>query len=213
MFGKKKKRLEISAPSNFEHRVHTGFDPREQKFTGLPQQWQSLLADTANRPKPMVDPSYITPIQLAPMKVECEWKEANKPEHWGKITIFSPFLHLYDCHSSFLSLFVHFGFLPNPHSLCLHSLIYVLIHSFRMIPALFWNSYFCFSICVFLRYLLSFTSVSLVAHHSTLLHSVVCFLKQNFKFSSAIWSLYIKNCPSILNYNHIIVYNTALNLH
>lgn len=71
MFGKKKKRLEISAPSNFEHRVHTGFDPREQKFTGLPQQWQSLLADTANRPKPMVDPSYITPIQLAPMKVEC----------------------------------------------------------------------------------------------------------------------------------------------
>lgn len=72
MFGKKKKRLEISAPSNFEHRVHTGFDPREQKFTGLPQQWQSLLADTANRPKPMVDPSYITPIQLAPMKVDLE---------------------------------------------------------------------------------------------------------------------------------------------
>lgn len=73
MFGKKKKRLEISAPSNFEHRVHTGFDAREQKFTGLPQQWQSLLADTANRPKPMVDPSYITPIQLAPMKVEYRW--------------------------------------------------------------------------------------------------------------------------------------------
>ncbi|XP_016104865.1 serine/threonine-protein kinase PAK 5 isoform X2 [Sinocyclocheilus grahami] len=63
MFGKKKKRLEISAPSNFEHRVHTGFDPHEQKFTGLPQQWQSLLADTANRPKPMVDPSYITPMK------------------------------------------------------------------------------------------------------------------------------------------------------
>ncbi|CAL8394559.1 unnamed protein product [Arctogadus glacialis] len=73
MFGKKKKRLEISAPSNFEHRVHTGFDAREQKFTGLPQQWQSLLADTANRPKPMVDPSYITPIQLAPMKRMLPW--------------------------------------------------------------------------------------------------------------------------------------------
>lgn len=71
MFGKKKKRLEISGPSNFEHRVHTGFDHREQKFTGLPQQWHSLLADTANRPKPMVDPSCITPIQLAPMKVLC----------------------------------------------------------------------------------------------------------------------------------------------
>ncbi|EHB06376.1 Serine/threonine-protein kinase PAK 7 [Heterocephalus glaber] len=68
MFGKKKKKIEISGPSNFEHRVHTGFDPQEQKFTGLPQQWHSLLADTANRPKPMVDPSCITPIQLAPMK-------------------------------------------------------------------------------------------------------------------------------------------------
>ncbi|XP_053236623.1 serine/threonine-protein kinase PAK 5 isoform X4 [Podarcis raffonei] len=70
MFGKKKKKLEISGPSNFEHRVHTGFDHREQKFTGLPQQWHSLLADTANRPKPMVDPSCITPIQLAPMKLD-----------------------------------------------------------------------------------------------------------------------------------------------
>ncbi|XP_005287470.2 serine/threonine-protein kinase PAK 5 isoform X2 [Chrysemys picta bellii] len=77
MFGKKKKRLEISGPSNFEHRVHTGFDPREQKFTGLPQQWHSLLADTANRPKPMVDPSCITPIQLAPMKTIVR---GNKPQ-------------------------------------------------------------------------------------------------------------------------------------
>ncbi|XP_064411796.1 serine/threonine-protein kinase PAK 5 isoform X1 [Latimeria chalumnae] len=76
MFGKKKKKLEISAPSNFEHRVHTGFDHREQKFTGLPQQWQSLLADTANRPKPVVDPSCITPIQLAPMKTIVR---GNKP--------------------------------------------------------------------------------------------------------------------------------------
>ncbi|KFW93399.1 Serine/threonine-protein kinase PAK 7, partial [Phalacrocorax carbo] len=73
---KKKKRLEISGPSNFEHRVHTGFDHRQQKFTGLPQQWHSLLADTANRPKPMVDPSCITPIQLAPMKTIVR---GNKP--------------------------------------------------------------------------------------------------------------------------------------
>ncbi|XP_070789160.1 serine/threonine-protein kinase PAK 5 isoform X2 [Pituophis catenifer annectens] len=76
MFGKKKKKIEISGPSNFEHRVHTGFDHREQKFTGLPQQWHSLLADTANRPKPMVDPSCITPIQLAPMKTIVR---GNKP--------------------------------------------------------------------------------------------------------------------------------------
>ncbi|XP_069765136.1 serine/threonine-protein kinase PAK 4-like [Narcine bancroftii] len=68
MFSKKKKRVEISAPVNFEHRVHTGFDQQEQKFTGLPRQWQSLLEDTAKRPKPLVDPSFITPIQLAPRK-------------------------------------------------------------------------------------------------------------------------------------------------
>lgn len=99
MFGKKKKRLEISAPSNFEHRVHTGFDPREQKFTGLPQQWQSLLADTANRPKPMVDPSYITPIQLAPMKVGVEgaWiqpyihiSSSSEPAYSSSLTFFFP---------------------------------------------------------------------------------------------------------------------------
>lgn len=106
MFGKKKKRLEISAPSNFEHRVHTGFDPREQKFTGLPQQWQSLLADTANRPKPMVDPSYITPIQLAPMKVECDWTDGIKTgDKWLSFSclidsprLFSPLLlHPHHC--------------------------------------------------------------------------------------------------------------------
>ncbi|KAG5857412.1 hypothetical protein ANANG_G00019190 [Anguilla anguilla] len=68
MFGKRKKQLEISEPSNFEHRVHTGFDPEEQTFTGLPQQWQSLLDDTANRPKPVVDLTFVTPVQLSPVK-------------------------------------------------------------------------------------------------------------------------------------------------
>lgn len=106
MFGKKKKRLEISAPSNFEHRVHTGFDPREQKFTGLPQQWQSLLADTANRPKPMVDPSYITPIQLAPMKVE---RERTEGVQLGGLIIFYPLLFLKK---------------QKPAYLCLHSFLF-----------------------------------------------------------------------------------------
>ncbi|KAM9224886.1 serine/threonine-protein kinase PAK 4 isoform 1-T6 [Dugong dugon] len=63
MFGKKKKRVEISAPSNFEHRVHTGFDRHEQKFTGLPRQWQSLIEESARRPKPLIDPACITSIQ------------------------------------------------------------------------------------------------------------------------------------------------------
>ncbi|XP_053331426.1 serine/threonine-protein kinase PAK 6 [Spea bombifrons] len=64
---KKKKRPEISAPLNFEHRVHTSFDPKAGRFVGLPQQWQNVL-DTLRRPKPVVDPSRITQVQLKPMK-------------------------------------------------------------------------------------------------------------------------------------------------
>ncbi|XP_077422609.1 serine/threonine-protein kinase PAK 4 [Vanacampus margaritifer] len=61
MFTKKKKsRIQISAPSNFEHRVHTDFDEQEQKFVGLPRQWQSLIEDTAKRPKPFIDATVIT---------------------------------------------------------------------------------------------------------------------------------------------------------
>ncbi|XP_040267416.1 serine/threonine-protein kinase PAK 6-like [Bufo bufo] len=64
---KKKKRPEISAPLNFQHRVHTSFDAKEGRFIGLPPQWQNVL-DTLRRPKPVVDPSRITPMQLKPMK-------------------------------------------------------------------------------------------------------------------------------------------------
>uniref|UniRef100_A0A8U8C8Q7 non-specific serine/threonine protein kinase n=1 Tax=Geospiza parvula TaxID=87175 RepID=A0A8U8C8Q7_GEOPR len=65
MFSKKKKRVEISAPSNSEHRVHTGYDASEQRFTGLPRQWQGLLEESARRPKPLVDPACITAIRGA----------------------------------------------------------------------------------------------------------------------------------------------------
>ena len=47
MFSKKKKKVEISAPSNFQHRVHTGFDNSAHKFVGLPKQWASLVTDEA----------------------------------------------------------------------------------------------------------------------------------------------------------------------
>lgn len=65
---KKKKRPEISAPKNFEHRVHTSFDAKRGVFVGLPTQWQSLI-ENLRRPKPMVDPSRITPVELKPKKV------------------------------------------------------------------------------------------------------------------------------------------------
>ncbi|KAL8211975.1 UNVERIFIED_CONTAM: serine/threonine protein kinase, STE, PAK/STE20 [Gekko kuhli] len=68
MFSKKKKRIEISAPSNFEHRVHTGYDQQEQKFTGLPRQWQGIIEESAKRPKPLVDPVYITAVQPGSQK-------------------------------------------------------------------------------------------------------------------------------------------------
>ncbi|XP_018583112.2 serine/threonine-protein kinase PAK 6 isoform X2 [Scleropages formosus] len=64
---KKKKRLEISAPKNFEHRVHTSFDSKRGCFVGLPPQWQSII-ETLRRPKPVVDPSRITPVDLKPKK-------------------------------------------------------------------------------------------------------------------------------------------------
>lgn len=77
---KKKKRPEISAPQNFQHRVHTSFDPKEGKFVGLPPQWQNIL-DTLRRPKPVVDPSRITRVQLQPMKVRWwqEWQGQVQP--------------------------------------------------------------------------------------------------------------------------------------
>ncbi|XP_059367978.1 serine/threonine-protein kinase PAK 6b [Carassius carassius] len=64
---KKRRRLEISTPRNFEHRVHTSFDPVQDCFVGLPPQWQSLI-DTLRRPKPVVDPCRITQVQLKPQK-------------------------------------------------------------------------------------------------------------------------------------------------
>ncbi|XP_022380968.1 serine/threonine-protein kinase PAK 4 isoform X2 [Enhydra lutris kenyoni] len=83
MFGKKKKRVEISAPSNFEHRVHTGFDQHEQKFTGLPRQWQSLIEESARRPKPLVDPACITSIQPGAPKGEPHSLAPNGPSAGG----------------------------------------------------------------------------------------------------------------------------------
>uniref|UniRef100_A0A665UXC6 non-specific serine/threonine protein kinase n=1 Tax=Echeneis naucrates TaxID=173247 RepID=A0A665UXC6_ECHNA len=64
---KKKKRPEISAPKNFEHRVHTSFDAKHGCFVGLPTQWQSLI-ENLRRPRPMVDPSRITEVELRPKK-------------------------------------------------------------------------------------------------------------------------------------------------
>ncbi|KAF3703275.1 Serine/threonine-protein kinase PAK 6 [Channa argus] len=64
---KKKGRPEISAPQDFQHRVHTSFDATTGCYVGLPPQWQSVI-DTLRRPKPLVDPSRITEVELEPKK-------------------------------------------------------------------------------------------------------------------------------------------------
>ncbi|KAL6486385.1 hypothetical protein MHYP_G00057770 [Metynnis hypsauchen] len=60
---KKKRKIEISAPKNFEHRVHTSFDAIRGCYVGLPSQWQSVI-ETLRRPKPVVDPSSVTPVRF-----------------------------------------------------------------------------------------------------------------------------------------------------
>lgn len=64
---KKKHRLEISAPQDFQHRVHTSFDVATGCYVGLPPQWQSVI-DKLRRPRPLVDPSRITDVELGPKK-------------------------------------------------------------------------------------------------------------------------------------------------
>lgn len=66
---KKKRKIEISAPKNFEHRVHTSYDAARDCFLGLPPQWQSVI-ETLKRPKPLVDPSNITSVQHKKEKVQ-----------------------------------------------------------------------------------------------------------------------------------------------
>ncbi|XP_053908835.1 serine/threonine-protein kinase PAK 4 isoform X3 [Cuculus canorus] len=86
MFSKKKKRIEISAPSNFEHRVHTGYDQQEQKFTGLPRQWQGIIEESAKRPKPLVDPGCITAIQPGSQKAEPRAERPQEPASNGPVS-------------------------------------------------------------------------------------------------------------------------------
>lgn len=73
MFSKKKKKPQISTPSNFEHRVHTGFDRSEGRYVGLPKQWASIVGNnqvlrSSNRPLPLIDPSEITPTEILDLK-------------------------------------------------------------------------------------------------------------------------------------------------
>lgn len=91
MFSKKKKKPQISAPANFQHRVHTGFDKREGKYVGLPLQWASIVGNnqilkSSNRPLPLVDPSDITPIEINDLKTIVRPHHPGMPMRDGSIT-------------------------------------------------------------------------------------------------------------------------------
>nr|BAI94587.1 serine/threonine-protein kinase PAK [Monosiga ovata] len=68
LFGGKKderpvvKKTDISAPLDFIHEVHVGFDPESGEFSGLPEQWSALLQvsgiskkEIAKNPQGMLD--------------------------------------------------------------------------------------------------------------------------------------------------------------
>ena len=65
MFNKKRARVQISAPLNLEHRIHTGYDQTKNTFSGLPAQWNSLL-DTSSSYK---YGSYLDTHKATPIKV------------------------------------------------------------------------------------------------------------------------------------------------
>ena len=87
LFQKKRKRIDISEPQNFEHRFHTGYDSKTGKFLGLPPQWEALLGierESQKRPKPIVDPEIIT--QVSPLR-KSQWNLLNseKPGQASKV--------------------------------------------------------------------------------------------------------------------------------
>ncbi|XP_033116655.1 serine/threonine-protein kinase PAK 5-like [Anneissia japonica] len=64
MFKKRRKRVIISPPSNFEHRIHCGFDHRTGKYVGLPPQWANIIGAEDSRPKPIIDAAHTTPVEV-----------------------------------------------------------------------------------------------------------------------------------------------------
>lgn len=85
LFHKKRKRIDISEPQNFEHRFHTGYDTKTGKFLGLPPQWEALLGiqrEAQNRPKPIVDPEIIT--QVSPLR-KSQWNLLNSGKTDAKV--------------------------------------------------------------------------------------------------------------------------------
>ena len=59
---RKIKKKDIGLPKTFEHRFHMTYDHHEGSYVGVPPQWKKFLAKEFERPKPIVDPSFVTEI-------------------------------------------------------------------------------------------------------------------------------------------------------
>lgn len=76
-----KQRPDISLPTNFEHRFHTGFDPSGKKFVGLPPQWEAVLGlKEPKRPQPLVDPDAITDVAPIRRPSEARSRTRHSPQ-------------------------------------------------------------------------------------------------------------------------------------
>jgi len=61
----------ISGPTNFEHPVHVGFDPRTGEFTGMPESWAKLLqASNISRAEQKKNPQAVVDV--------LQWYHGNK---------------------------------------------------------------------------------------------------------------------------------------
>lgn len=89
MFSKKKKKpqIEISSPSNFQHKVHTGFDWENGVFVGLPAQWAGIIDGKGSRRRPIIDPSTITHTDVAPLKTIIRGNHNQQNGHTQGISI------------------------------------------------------------------------------------------------------------------------------
>lgn len=60
---KAKATIEISQPTNFEHRVHTGYDALQGEFVDLPKQWAGVISPRSRR-DPFIDPKLVTQVLI-----------------------------------------------------------------------------------------------------------------------------------------------------
>ncbi|KAF8382531.1 pak-2 [Pristionchus pacificus] len=93
---------EIGTPTDFQHRIHAGYDPATGQYSGLPKQWQvilgraqstssrSTIGSSSGRPRALVDPSAITPMEMASIKTVVRGDKYNPETNVSPYGAMSP---------------------------------------------------------------------------------------------------------------------------